>query len=258
MTVEPVPGAPAATVDSPDGRALVVADVHAGIEAGLRREGVELASQADERRETLLSLVAETDPDRLLVLGDLGNAIGTPQRDEREELDRLVSAITDRVPLTLVKGNHDGEIESLLADREGVTITDGLGVRLGSVGFAHGHTWPAPDVLAAETVCIGHEHPVVRLEDEVGGRRKERVWLRGAIDPGPFEDQYSDSSPMDDDLLGQIDGELVVFPAFNDLSGGTWINVAGQSFLSPFLPDGLADGTAYLLDGTRLGPYEQI
>ncbi|CCQ34751.1 Phosphoesterase protein [Halorhabdus tiamatea SARL4B] len=257
MAVEPVPSAPAATVEVPAGRALVVADVHAGIEAGLRREGVELASQADHRRETLLSLVAETNPDQLVVLGDLGHAIGTPQRDEREELDRLVSAITDRVSLTLVKGNHDGEIESLLADREDVTITDGSGVRLGSVGFAHGHTWPAPDVLAAETVCIGHEHPVVRLEDEVGGRRKERVWLRGAIDPAPFEDHYGDGDQTDD-ARGQIDGELVVFPAFNDLSGGTWINVEGQSFLAPFLPDGLADGTAYLLDGTRLGPYGRI
>ncbi|WEL21106.1 metallophosphoesterase [Halorhabdus sp. BNX81] len=251
MAVEPVPGAPAAIVEVPDGRALVVADVHAGIEAGLRREGVELASGADQRRENVLSLVAETDPDRLVVLGDLGHAIGTPQRDEREEIDRLVSAVTDRIPLTLVKGNHDGEIESLLADREGVAITDGSGVRLGSIGFAHGHTWPAPDVLAAETVCIGHEHPVVRLEDEVGGRRKERVWLRGAIDPVPFREH-------DDDTRLQVDGELVVFPAFNDLSGGTWINVAGQSFLSPFLPEGLADGTAYLLDGTRLGPYDQI
>jgi metallophosphoesterase superfamily enzyme len=49
-----------------------------------------------------------------------------------------------------------------------------------------------------------------------------------------------------------------VFPAFNDLTGGTWINVEGQEFLSPFLPDGLADGQAYLLDGTRLGAYEHV
>lgn len=258
MAIEPVPDAPAATVKIPAGRALVVADVHAGIEAGLRREGVELASGADQRRAKLLSLVADTEPDRLVVLGDLGHTIGTPQRDEREELDRLVSAVTDRVPLTLVKGNHDGEIESLLAGREGVTITDGSGVRLGSVGFAHGHTWPAPEVLEAEIVCIGHEHPVVRLEDEVGGRRKERVWLRGSIDPTPFEEHYGSGASDVNDALPRIDGELVVFPAFNDLSGGTWINVEGQSFLAPFLPDGLGDGTAYLLDGTRLGPYDRI
>ncbi len=51
--------------------------------------------------------------------------------------------------------------------------------------------------------------------------------------------------------------DIVVFPAFNDTSGGTWVNVPGQGFLSPFLPGGLADGEAYLLDGTRLGPTDR-
>jgi len=251
MVVEPVPDAPAATVDLPDGRGLLIADVHAGIEAGLRREGVELTTRGEERRTAILELLEATAADRLLVLGDLGNAIGDPTREEREELDALVAAVTDRVPLTVMKGNHDGEIESLLGDREGVTITDGDGIRLGKVGFAHGHTWPATEVLAAGTVCVGHEHPVVRLEDEVGGGRKERVWLRGSLDPAPFQAHYGEDCPT-------IDGELVVCPAFNDRSGGTWINVEGQSFLSPFLPAGLADGEAYLLDGTRLGPYDAV
>jgi putative SbcD/Mre11-related phosphoesterase len=251
MVVEPVPDAPAAVVDLPDERAVVLADVHAGIEAGLRREGVEVPSQADDRRETIEALLDRTVPDRVVILGDLGHTIGSPDRTERAEITKLVETITDRVPLTLLKGNHDGEIEPLLDDQEGVSITEAGGTRIGDVGFAHGHTWPAPDVLGAETICIGHEHPVVRLEDDVGGARKERVWLRGALDPAPFEAHYGEECPT-------IDGELVVCPAFNDLSGGTWINVAGQSFLSPFLPAGLDNGDAYLLDGTRLGPYEDV
>jgi metallophosphoesterase superfamily enzyme len=104
--------------------------------------------------------------------------------------------------------------------------------------------------LRANVVCVGHEHPVVRLEDDVGGRRVERVWLRGRLAPEPFE------AFVEDDL--GIDGELVVFPGFNDLSGGTWVNVRGQEFLAPFLPEGLTDGQAYLLDGTRLGEYRRL
>jgi len=52
----------------------------------------------------------------------------------------------------------------------------------------------------------------------------------------------------------------VVFPAFNGRSGGTWVNVEGQGFLAPFLPAALVgDRTdAYLLDGTRLGPYRSV
>ncbi len=250
MAVEPIPGEPAALVDCGGDRALVVADYHAGIETGLRREGVELESDADGRLAALTSLLDRTGPDRLVVLGDLGHAIGDPSRDERAEIEAVLAAATERVPVTVVRGNHDSGVETLFENHERVSLGPGRGIRLGDVGFAHGHTWPDPAVLAAEVLCIGHEHPVVRLEDEVGGRRVERVWLRGGLDPEPFRAHH------DADVT--VPGELVVFPAFNDRSGGTWINVPGREFLSPFLPEALRDGQAYLLDGTRLGEYQQV
>jgi len=249
MGVEPVPGEPAAVATTDGRRLLVVADYHAGIERGLRRDGVELASDAGPRREHLLALIEQTTPDGVVVLGDLCHSIGEPAGEEREELLALFEAV-DR-PVTVVRGNHDGDLDAVVAEATAdVTLTPGHGVRIGSVGFAHGHTWPSPDVLAAEVVCVGHEHPVVRLEDEVGGTSVERVWLRGRLDPAPFESYY-------DGALG-IDGDLVVFPAFNDRSGGTWVNVARQSSLAPFLPEGVANGEAYLLDGTRLGQYQNL
>ncbi|MFB6136503.1 MAG: metallophosphoesterase [Halobacteriaceae archaeon] len=242
--VEPLLGEPAATAALPDGDALVVSDYHAGIEASLRREGVEVASHAAERRDRLLAALAETDADRLVVLGDLADSVGPPGDAEREELRDLVASVA--VPVTLVRGNHDGGVDEAV---EGIEVTGAAGVRLGDVGFAHGHTWAAPEVLAAPVVCVGHEHPTVRIEDEVGGARVERVWLRGDLDPTPFADRYDDPP---------ADGELVVFPAYNDLSGGTWVNVEGQQFLSPFLPDAAPDAQAYLLDGTRLGRYDRV
>jgi putative SbcD/Mre11-related phosphoesterase len=252
MAVEPVPGSPAAVADCGEERALVVADYHAGIESELRKDGVELASQASERVESVLHLLADTDPDRLVVLGDLGHAIGEPWYDERDEFETLLGRVRDRVPITLVKGNHDGDVEALLSDLDvDVQVTPSDGIRLGDVGFAHGHTWPSREVLTADLVCVGHEHPEVRLEDEVGGYRLERVWLRGDLDPGPFRVHYSDPELTPE-------GELVVFPAFNALSGGTWVNVPDQEFLAPFLPEALADAQAYLLDGTRLGAYDKV
>ena len=247
--VEPVPGAPAAVVTTAGEHLLVVADYHAGIEAVLRSEGVELDSDAPRRRERLLGLVAETEADRLVVLGDLTHAVGDPWGAEREELAALFDALGP--PTLLVKGNHDGEIEPVIEDLAvDVTVAPADGTRVGTVGFAHGHTWPSPEVLGAETVCTAHEHPVVRLEDEVGGGRRERVWLRGRLAPAPFREHHGEGT--------EVGEELVVFPAFNDTSGGTWVNVAGQDFLSPFLPEGLANGQAYLLDGTRLGRYDRV
>jgi hypothetical protein len=250
--VEPVPGRPAAVADCGGDRALVVADYHAGIERGLRYErGVELESDAGGRRERLLSLLDRTAADRLVVLGDLTHHIGDPAGEERAELDALVAAVTDRVPFTLVPGNHDGGFGDAYP---AVEVVDGGGVRLGDVGFLHGHTWPAPDVLGARVVCMGHEHPAVRLVDDVGGGRVEKAWLRGPLRRDVFATHYDDAT------LPWGDPELVVFPAFNDRSGGTWVNVQGQGFLCPFLPDALLEGAteAYLLDGTRLGAYERV
>ncbi|PSP43066.1 phosphoesterase [Halobacteriales archaeon QH_2_66_30] len=248
MGVEPVPGRPAATATAGGEDLLLIADYHAGIEAVLRSDGVELESRAEQRRSQLLDLLAETAADRLVVLGDLSHAIGEAWDAERRELAALFGALD--LPVTLVKGNHDGVAESLLEkfDHE-VTVTDPAGIRIGDLGLAHGHTWPGEDVMGGDVLCIGHEHPTVRLEDEVGGRRFERVWLRGAIDPAPFAAHSGDG-------IGAT--ELVVFPAFNDLSGGTWVNAPDTDFLSPFLPEALPDGDAYLLDGTRLGSYRTL
>ncbi len=253
--VEPVPGEPAAVADFGGERALVIADYHAGIEAGLRADrGIEVPSRAGERRERLLDLAERTDPDRLVVLGDLMHSIGGPGGAERGELEVLFESLPAALDVVLVKGNHDGEIESWL---EEVDVRPGGGIRLGGIGFCHGHTWPVPAALAGEVLCLGHEHPCVRLEDSVGGSRVERIWLRGRLDPAGFADRAGYEA------VGWLDGDeeppdVVIFPAFNDLAGGTWTNLPDQSFLSPFLPDGLAGGEAYLLDGTRLGEYRSV
>jgi metallophosphoesterase superfamily enzyme len=253
VLVDPVPGEPAATADLGDERALVVADYHAGIEAGLRRErGLSLSSGADGRRDRLLDLLATTRADRVVVLGDFAHRIGEPDGEEADEIGAVVRAVTDRVPLTLVPGNHDGGVAAAFADRIEVTPADGW--RAGDVGFVHGHTWPGREVLAATTVCVGHEHPAVRLSDDVGGARVERAWLRGSLRREPFADRYG----VDPGDLPWGDPELVVFPAFNERSGGTWVNVPGQEFLAPFLPGALVDAEAYLLDGTRLGDYRRV
>lgn len=243
--IEPVPDAPAAvaTIDKED--VLIIADYHAGFEVAMRYEGVELDSRADERLDRVLALIDQTGADRLVILGDLAHWIGEPVGLELEELETFVAAVTDHVSLTVVKGNHDGKLESAI-DLE-VTQTDG--VRIGNVGFVHGHTHPSPEVLRADVVCVGHEHVQVRLEDYVGGARKERAWLRGALAPGGFTD-YDDPEAFT--------GQLVVFPAFNNLVGGTYVNLPEQDFLSPFLPDGLHNAEIYLLDGTRLGPVEAV
>jgi putative SbcD/Mre11-related phosphoesterase len=255
--VEPVPGAPAAVLDLGDERALAIADYHAGIESALRYErGVELQSRATERRDRVLALLDRTDADRLVVLGDLVHRISAPKGADEAEVEELLGMLDEEgVPLTLARGNHDGGVADAFADR--IDVTPGDGARIGDVGLVHGHTWPNQDVLSASVVCMGHEHPTIKLQDEVGGSRVERGWLRGQL----ARDVFVKGLGFGDDEAATLDWndpELVVFPAFNERSGGTWVNVEGQSFLSPFLPEGLVAGEAYLLDGTRLGDYRRV
>jgi putative SbcD/Mre11-related phosphoesterase len=252
--LEPVPGAPAATLALGDERALAIADYHAGIEVGLRYErGVELDSNAGQRRERVLSLLSQTDADRLVVLGDLFHRIAEPDGAEAEEVRELLDALeAAEVPLTLARGNHDGGVEEVFPDRFDVLPSDGI--RTGDVGLVHGHTWPSEEALSAPTLCMGHEHPTVRLTDDVGGSRVERAWLRGPLAQEPFAEHLG----IEAEGMAWGDPELVVFPAFNLRSGGTWVNVEGQAFLAPFLPAGLASAEAYLTDGTRLGPYQDV
>lgn len=252
VRIEPIPDQPAAVIENGD-RFLVIADYHAGFEAALRyEEGVELRSRAPDRKDRLIGLLDRIDPAGLVILGDVTHSIGEPGGAERGELEILFADID--IPVTIAKGNHDGALDNFVDhDPEhfgGITVTDSDGGRIGSVGIVHGHTWPAVDVLDTDILCIGHEHPCVRLVDDVGGSRTERVWLRGQLDPDPF-------AAFHDQPIEQVP-ELVVVPAFNELCGGTWVNVSDQDFLAPFLPGGLLDGDIHLLDGTFLGSIESL
>ncbi len=249
--VQPIPGAAAATASAAGERALVVADVHAGVECALRYErGVELESGARRRRDRLLGLMSRIEADRVIVVGDLAHRISAPEGEELAELEALIGAVTKRVPLTLVQGNHDPGVAAEFDDQLDVRPADGY--RFGDIGLFHGHTWPSPEVLNASIICTGHEHPQVTLSDEVGGSRTERAWLRGPLEKSGF---VEDVEMSDTEWASP---ELVVFPAFNDRSGGTSVNIDGQSFLSPHLPGALESAQAYLTDGTRLGPFRQV
>lgn len=225
----------------PDAGALVVGDLHVGLESDLRMAGVNLPSQTQRMRARLLAALARTGATRLIVIGDLKHRIPYSTRQEVRELPTFFEDFPARVEL--VRGNHDVDLEGLLD----VDLHDAEGIRAGDVGLTHGHVWPSPDVMSAATIVTCHNHPAVMLVDELGHRHKEPAWIRASFTPAARE-RYPTM---------REDATLIVMPAFNELTGGTAFNAPeGDRLLGPLFGNGFVDvgmARVWTVDGVDLG-----
>ncbi len=213
------------------GSSLVVADLHLGVEAELRRAGVRVPSQRERLLLKLEELVRRVKPRRLVVLGDLRHSIPLPERRERREVGALVEELGTLVQeVVLVKGNHDGGIERLVRGAEVCRAFADAGVLM-----LHGHAlhpWEGFTHL-----LLAHAHPVVEFEDGAGGRVREKVWVE--VSPG-------EESPG-----------VTLMPAFGELSPGVRVNreELPGAVLRRFE---LGGAMVYLLDGTCLGMLREL
>jgi metallophosphoesterase superfamily enzyme len=224
-----------------DRRVLVVADLHMGIESGLERHGVHVASRSAARADRVLACIEEVDPDLLLLLGDVKHNVPVTSRQEYRELPRILAAFRDRVPLRVVPGNHDGGIGRFLEPGE---LLPPDGALIDGVGYLHGHTHPTPD-LPGHLIVLGHLHPVVSLIDLVGCAARARpayVYSTAADLAGP------DGTPSPNPT------RLLVVPAFNEFAGGVDVGRLRKSGLGP-LSRCIDEKNAevFLADGTYVG-----
>ncbi|NJE60763.1 metallophosphoesterase [Thermococcus sp. 21S7] len=179
------------------GRALIIADLHLGYEVSMAREGFYLPRVFTEVVGRLKSLLERERPKTLVVDGDLKHSF-VPEWREREELRAFVEEVGPLVDeLILVRGNHD--VGTLWLRELGVEVVDEL--ELGHWKLVHGHK-----LVDGERFIIGHEHPAIRLRDEVGALLKVPVFLMGE--------------------------ELIVLPAFSPWAYG---NDVLREIVSPFL-----------------------
>ncbi|MDD4254271.1 MAG: metallophosphoesterase [Methanofollis sp.] len=239
MHPEFLPDVPALLMENTE-RVLVVADLHFGIESGLARAGVHVQSRSRARASRVLAAVRETDPDLLLLLGDVKHMVPITSRQECDELPALLDSFRDLTEVKVLPGNHDGGIARFLKDGE---LLPAAGARIDGAGYLHGHTHPDPD-LAGGLLVIGHLHPVVSLSDEVGcSLRAEPAYL------------YSS-------LTGEGWGDgtrVLAVPAACEFSGGVDVLDLKESGLGPLArcidED---DAEVWLRDGTYIGTLAEI
>ncbi|AFL94995.1 hypothetical protein containing phosphoesterase domain [Thermococcus cleftensis] len=179
------------------GKDLVIADLHIGFEESMAREGNYVPNLLDRLIQEVLAVVKKERPKRLIIDGDLKHSF-VPFRREREELERFFDALEGEVDeIIVVRGNHDPGI--LWLRERGVEIVDRLEV--GGWTLVHGHR-----LEEGERFIIGHEHPAIRLRDEVGASVKVPAFLWGE--------------------------RLIVLPAFSPWAYG---NDVTRERVSPFL-----------------------
>jgi metallophosphoesterase superfamily enzyme len=243
MNLEFIGEGPALVVTGEE-RYLVVADLHFGIEADLALHGIHFRSRSRARLERLLSLVDRTDPDGLILLGDVKHSIPAMTRQEYYELPRILGSLRDRAALRVFPGNHDIGIERYLRDGE---ICEREGEVIDGVGYLHGHMYPSV-ALAGHLMVIGHHHPLLSLRDQVGCALQSPAYLRAEADPEALGMGTGRGKPA----------RVLFMPAFNEIAGYDILQIV-KTPTSPISRNISAENAEIILaDGTYIGPLRSV
>jgi metallophosphoesterase superfamily enzyme len=257
--ITPIIEEPALTVINTE-TSLVVADIHIGIEWDLYRSGINLLSQMERRLDRILGYIQANSPDRVILLGDVKHNVPQVSWQEKDEIPRFLETLAEYTHVDIFPGNHDGGIELLFNRQKDIRVHSARGAVLDGVGYFHGHTWPAPELLAASHVVTAHNHPTVRFTDAFGYSIVERAWIKTKFNVDFLMGRFGNLNF--ENHLHWADPELFIMPAFNELCGGVPFNESIQEdLLGPIFSSGgieLERAEVYLLDGTRLGLIKNL
>jgi putative SbcD/Mre11-related phosphoesterase len=269
---------PVLLIRSQKKRTMVIADLHIGWEISLSKKGIHVPTQMPKLLRFLVSLISEYKPDELLILGDVKHTVATAEAGEWHDIPDFFNRIRTRVcEVSVLRGNHDGNLEPMLP--ENVKLLPTTGVTLGEVGFFHGHQWPSPRLLECKTLVIGHIHPVIAFRDPAGFRITRQVWVRADCDKKELtrvllqkhkikiEDNPEKTLLEHFKIRSKIE-QLFIMPSFNDFLGGRPLNERRmiqkpgyEMTVGPVLRSEAVDmqnADTYLLDGTFLGSLKQL
>jgi len=236
-------------------KVLVIGDLHLGLEHEIFRSGIRIPSQMEKIKEMIDGFIRESKAKRLVFLGDVKHNIPVSSFQEDRELPIFLNHFAEKIKTSLVKGNHDGDIEKL--SPRGIKIYSSSGFKIKNFWLAHGQSWPPAAALDCEYFVIGHDHPAVQFRDMVGSRSVEQCWLVSNPDKEKLEKKYGRVCKLE---------KIISVPVFNRLIGGMPFNRkssnrSGKKFrpLSPILQTAeWKHSEVYLLDGTYLGTLDGL
>lgn len=222
MNLVPVHGSPALFLKEES--ALIMSDLHYGVEAEMLRSGVWVPNRSTSRTEKILKLIKENKAKKLILLGDVKHQVPHNSKQQRTDLEQFFMAVTRIVDVEIVPGNHDGGLADIAPDN--VKFHESVGCTIGNIGLSHGHAWPSQEVMNSEILVMGHEHPAFSFRDRVDKLHSEPCWLRAPM--------------IEHERYEKVPDLLIVMPAFGELAGRT-MNREPLKGLGPVLRNGLAD-----------------
>ena len=244
MEPEFYPTGPAVGIERRE-KVLAIADPHFGVEADLHRKGLHFESRSALRLERLMEIIEESDPDYLVVLGDLKHMIPYVTRQEKAEMPQILRTIRRETEFRLAPGNHDTGLEHYLEKDE---LFPASGAVIDGTGYFHGHMIPDESLFGHLIVC-GHHHPVVNLYDDVGcALRGTPGYLLAEVDTTAWTDVQPESPTR-----------VLLVPAFYELAGGMDVRLIPGSKVSPIAKAIRPEtGEVFLKDGTYVAPFTEL
>ena len=189
-----------------EGPTVVLGDLHLGYERALEQEGMYIPRiNTDSISDALNDILFRYEPARVVLLGDVKHDFKRSGFEEKREVRRIVTLISEAAEAVVVKGNHDNYLQNIVADMGLLTVDyiDIMGFRL-----EHGHV-----DSGVRPVIIGHEHPSVRIPGSVGGGLKLQCFVHAKKDGVIVLPPFSPFSSGNDLVL---DKECVMAPALRD------------------------------------------
>lgn len=217
MNLYPVINKPAIIIES-DKRYLVVADLHLGKEYEYYQKGIKIPPIGDKMKEDIKKIIKRKNIEELILLGDIKHNLPFTSYFEKLNMPKFLEF---DIPTTIIKGNHDGNIEEITSNKvlKSLKIEDYI--------LTHGHI-----LIEDSNLIMGHVHPVVEFIDSNGKISRLKCFLRT-------------DRPHN----------VVVLPSFNPIIEGIPVN-KDEEIPGPYFVRGrfeIKEFDCYLLDGTYLG-----
>ena len=215
-------------VEEEDEKVAILGDIHIGYDSELAPPYSLPFSYIDYLKKEFLYL-SSLGISRIIINGDIQHDFSPNNKYALTQLLKFLEFIHEFnkvVDVEIIKGNHDTYLHKILSKNTSFPITSNTSQNnlsdvmipklkeytfVGEYIVFHGHTFPqaiSKEDLKNKKTITSHEHPIIVLKDEVGGRIRLRSFL---FFPSPYSSKSSSLSHS----------QHIILPAFLPFTSGS-------------------------------------